>query len=59
MLADGFIEELYVPMGCQIAGKYQRVVERTLDGGTLQGDFDRSKPMEDFRDRIRNNPFED
>lgn len=53
LLADGFIDELYVHMGFHPAWKYKTVVELVFEQGVLTGDFDRSEKMEEIRKLVR------
>jgi len=52
LLADGFIEELYVHMGFHPAWKYERVVELTFDAGILKDELDRSERMAEIREKL-------
>jgi hypothetical protein len=52
LLADGFIQELYVHMGFHPAWKYERVTELHLVGGVLE----RSEDVSDRYARVRANP---
>mgnify|MGYP001212192032 CR=1 FL=1 len=52
LLADGFIEELYVHMGFHPAWKYQSVIELLFENGVLVDEFDRSERMADIREMI-------
>lgn len=52
LLADGFIEELYVHMGFHPAWKYERVVELIFDGGILKQEFDRCEEVAEIRQRF-------
>jgi hypothetical protein len=52
LLADGFIESLYVHMGFHPAWKYKTVVELVFEAGVLSGEFDRSEQMAKVRDEI-------
>ncbi len=52
LLADGFIEELYVHMGFHPAWKYESVIELIFDSGILKQEFDRSEQMAEFRQRF-------
>jgi hypothetical protein len=52
LLADGFIERMYVHMGFHPAWKYKRVVELVFEGGILQQEFDRSEQMAEIRERF-------
>jgi hypothetical protein len=49
LLADGFIQELYVHMGFHPPWKYQTVIELVFDRGVLKGAFDRSERMAAIR----------
>jgi len=49
LLADGFIEELYVHMGFHPAWKYQTVIELIFEAGILTREFDRSERMAEIR----------
>jgi hypothetical protein len=52
LLADGFIQELYVHMGFHPAWKYERVVELIFEAGILKREFDRSARMAEIRRRF-------
>lgn len=52
LLADGFIQELYVHMGFHPAWKYERVVELIFEAGVLKREFDRSERMAEIRQRF-------
>ena len=52
LLADGFIQELYLHMGFHPAWKYERVVELIFDAGVLKKEFDRSEQMAEIRQRF-------
>ena len=52
LLADGFIQELYVHMGFHPAWKYERVVELVFESGVLKREFDRSEQMAELRARV-------
>ncbi|QDU74284.1 hypothetical protein Pan97_12910 [Bremerella volcania] len=52
LLADGFIEELYVHMGFHPAWKYLQVRELVFENGILIGDYDRSEKMAEIRQMI-------
>jgi hypothetical protein len=52
LLADGFIQSLYVHMGFHPAWKYEIVIELVFDAGTLKQEFDRSERMAEIRDMI-------
>lgn len=49
LLADGFIQELYVHMGFHPAWKYEAVVELVFAGGILTAEYDRSERMAEIR----------
>lgn len=49
LLADGFIQDLYVHMGFHPAWKYTNVVELVFETGVLQNEFDRSERMAEIR----------
>lgn len=52
LLADEFIEELYVHMGFQSAWKYKRVIELIFANGILKEEHDRSARMAEIRKSI-------
>jgi hypothetical protein len=52
LLAEGFIEALYVHMGFHPAWKYERVVELIFEAGTLKHEFDRSERMAEIRQEV-------
>jgi hypothetical protein len=52
LLADGFIDDLYVHMGFHPAWKYTTVIELIFTNGILQEDFDRSERMAEIRQKI-------
>lgn len=52
LLADGFIDELYVHMGFHPAWKYEKVRELVFENGILVGDYDRSEKMAEIRKMI-------
>lgn len=52
LLADGFIDDLYVHMGFHPAWKYTHVVELLFTKGVLQRKFDRSARMTELRQTI-------
>jgi hypothetical protein len=56
LLADGFIDKLYVHMGFHPAWKYQRVHELVFDAGILKAEFDRSERMAEVRKAIEAMP---
>ncbi len=56
LLADGFIEELYVHMGFHPAWKYARVMELVFADGILQSESDRSERMADVRQQVLDSP---
>src|SRR5690606_25878870 len=45
LLADGFIQELYVHMGFHAPWKYETVIELLFENGVLVGEFNRSERM--------------
>jgi hypothetical protein len=53
LLADGFIQGLYVHMGFHPAWKYETVIELVFDGGVLKEEFDRSERMAEIREMVR------
>jgi hypothetical protein len=52
LLADGFIQSLYVHMGFHPAWKYQTVIELVFDAGVLKEEFDRSERMAEIREMV-------
>ncbi len=52
LLADGFIESLYVHMGFHPAWKYKSVIELVFDAGILKEEFDRSERMAEIREMV-------
>ena len=52
LLADGFIESLYVHMGFHPAWKYKTVIELVFDAGVLKQEFDRSEQMAEIREMV-------
>jgi len=52
LLADGFIDDLYVHMGFHPAWKYARVVELIFENGILRNEFDRSARIAEVRQKI-------
>jgi hypothetical protein len=52
LLADGFIESLYVHMGFHPAWKYKTVIELVFDAGVLKQGFDRSDRMAEIREMV-------
>jgi hypothetical protein len=52
LLGDGFIRDLYVHMGFHPAWKYKAVIELVFESGILQAEFDRSRRMARFRERL-------
>jgi hypothetical protein len=52
LLADGFINDLYVHMGFHPAWKYTTVIELVFANGVLQQEFDRSNRMAEVRQKI-------
>ncbi len=59
LLADGFIDDLYVHMGFHPAWKYTNVIELIFANGILQQEFDRSKQMAEIRQKIIDSRDED
>jgi len=59
LLADGFIQKLYVHMGFHPAWKYKRVIELIFDAGILKQEFDRSEQMAEIRQRFAEQQTED
>src|SRR5262249_43099019 len=57
LLADGFIEDLYVHMGFHPAWKYREVHELIFREGVLEQEADRSAEMAEFRDDVRERPL--
>lgn len=57
LLADGFIEQLYVHMGFHPAWKFERVVELLIESGSVVAALDRSAAMKDLRDRLGAEPL--
>ena len=53
LIADGFIQELYVHMGFHPAWKYERVIEFIFDNGSLIDEQDRSYQMSEIRQQYR------
>jgi len=49
LLADGFIQDLYVHMDFHPAWKHTNVVELVFETGVLQNEFDRSERMAEIR----------
>jgi hypothetical protein len=52
LLADGFIDQLYVHMGFHPAWKYERVIELIFEGGLLTAEHDRSERMAEIREML-------
>ncbi len=52
LLADGFIQNLYVHMGFHPAWKYKTVIELVFDAGILKEEFDRSQRMAEIREMV-------
>lgn len=50
LLADGFIQNLYVHMGFHPAWKYETVIELIFDAGILKQEYDRSDRMAEVRE---------
>ncbi len=53
LIADGFIQDLYVHMGFQSPWKYERVLELIFQDGLLQSASDRSEAMAELRWEMR------
>lgn len=49
LLADGFIQSLYVHMGFHPAWKYETVIELVFENGVLTSEYDRSEKMAEIR----------
>lgn len=58
LLADGFIDSLYVHMGFHPAWKYENVIELIFEGGILKQEFDRSERMAAIREMVVNSRSE-
>lgn len=58
LLADDFIEELYVHMGFHPAWKYREVHELVFHDGRLVQEADRSPQMAEFRRELGDRPLE-
>ena len=54
LLANGFIESLYVHMGFHPAWKYETVIELIFDAGILKEEIDRSDRMAEIREMVVN-----
>lgn len=54
LLADGFIQSLYVHMGFHPAWKYETVIELIFDAGILKKEIDRSDRMAEIREMAFN-----
>jgi hypothetical protein len=52
LLADGFIQSLYVHMGFHPAWKYETVIELVFDAEILKEEFDRSERMAEIREMV-------
>lgn len=52
LLADGFIQSLYVHMGFHPPWKYETVIELVFDAGILKQEFDRSERMAEIREIV-------
>lgn len=59
LLADGFIQELYVHMGFHPAWKYEMVVELVFEQGVLKEELDRSEKMAEIRKLMRESQLAD
>lgn len=51
LIADKFIQDLYVHMGFQPAWKYEKVIELTFENGILQEEVDQSEKMAKAREK--------
>jgi hypothetical protein len=58
LLADGFIEDLYVHMGFHPAWKYREVHELVFRDGELVQQTDRSEQIAEFRQELGDTPLE-
>ena len=54
LLANGFIDDLYVHMGFHAPWKYENVIELLFENGVLVDRFDRSAKMSEVRDTVLN-----
>lgn len=52
LLAEGFIESLYVHMGFHPAWKYKTVIELVFEAGVLKQEYDRSERMAEIREIV-------
>ena len=52
LLAEGFIDKLYVHMGFHPGWKYKNVTELVFENGELKREFDRSEKMAQIRNMI-------
>lgn len=59
LLADGFVDDLYVHMGFHPAWKYTTVLELVFANGILQQEFDRSDRMAEVRQKINDSSGDD
>jgi hypothetical protein len=58
LLADGFIQKLYVHMGFHPAWKYKKVYELIFENGLLIAEYDRSAKMAEIRALFENSDDE-
>ena len=58
LIADGFIDKLYVHMGFHPAWKYLTVYELTFDNGQVRDIQDVSQKMKEIRDEMIRQPLE-
>jgi len=58
LLADGFIQELYVHMGYHPAWKYREVHELLFEDGRLLHAHDRSSVIAELRARLAHDPLQ-
>jgi hypothetical protein len=54
LLANGFIDSLYVHMGFHSAWKFETVIELIFDAGILKKEIDRSNRMAEIREMVVN-----
>ncbi len=57
LLADGFIQQLYVHMGFHPAWEFESVVELLIESGNVVAALDRSAAMKELRDRLGAEPL--
>jgi hypothetical protein len=58
LLADGFIDELYVHMGFHPAWKFREVHELLFERGKVMKEADHSAEMAEFRQMLEDRPLE-